>query len=116
MKNIFEHIENARSKPHHIRKQLAFGIAGGVSGLIALIWIVGSFATNSFAIQGSNFADSTGQGSAAVVKDSTNTASSGFAGVASAVPGASEPARIEVIDTSAPTTTQDTSEQTTIPF
>ena len=27
MKNIFEHIEHAKRKPHHVRKQIAFGAA-----------------------------------------------------------------------------------------
>lgn len=117
MKTIFEHIEYAKGQPHHIREKLAFGIAAGTSGLIALVWLVGSFSSNSFAIQGSTFADSTGQGSAAVATSgNTNSSDSGLAGAAAALPGAGAPARIEVIDTSAPTTTRDTSEQTTIPF
>ena len=115
MKNILEHIEHARSKPHHIRKRITVAVATGGAGLVALIWLVGSFSTNSFALQGNSFADSTGQGSALVATGNTNSADSGFAGVASAIPGAGEPAHIEIINTT-PTSTQNTSEQTTIPF
>ena len=118
MKTIFEHIEYAKSKPHHIRKRITFAIAAGGSGVIALMWLIGSFSSNSFAINGSNFAESSGQGSAMLTttENEVNSSNSGIAGAAAALPGASAPASIQVIDTSAPTTTQDAPEQTTIPF
>ena len=117
MKTIFDHIEYAKGKPHHIRKRIAFGIAGGVTAIIALMWFIGSLSLGAFAIKGSTFADSTGQQSVVVASgDENNSADNGIAGVASAIPNASEPARIEIIDTATSSSAGNTAEQTTIPF
>ncbi len=114
MKTIFEHIEYAKKKPHHIRKRIAFTAAAGASALIALVWFVGSLSLGSFAIQGSTFAESTtGQPSTA---PATGGETQNIAGAAAALPNANTPAHIEIIDTAASTSAKNTAEQTTIPF
>jgi hypothetical protein len=115
MKTIFEHIEHVKGKPHHIRKRIAFASAAVGAAVIALVWLVGSFSLGLFAIQGSSFADSTGQ--SPVVTTNSNEENSGLAGAAAALPqSANTPAHIEIIDASPTTSGQKKAEQTTIPF
>lgn len=114
MRTIFDHIENAKSKPHHIRKRIAFASAAGVSALIAFVWFAGSIATGSFAIKGASFADAGAQGGVETAK--SGNVSDNLAGAAAALRNESEPARIEIVDTSASTRPAKKAEQTTIPF
>jgi hypothetical protein len=116
MKNIFEHIEYIKGKPHHIRKKVAFAIAAAVSTFVALVWIGISLATGAFAIQGSNFAMSADQSN--TIATTSNSSDQGLAGVgaASALQDASAPAHIEIIDTSVPVSKKNQSDQTVIPF
>lgn len=113
MKTIFEHIEHAKTKPHHIRKRIAFGIAGGASAFLALVWFVGGLSFGSFAIQGSTFADN---GEVPSVVTASENGTPNVAGAAAALPSADEPARIEIVDTSVSAPAKRTPEQTTIPF
>ena len=114
MKTIFEHIEYAKGKPHHIRKRIAFSLAAGGSAVVALVWFVGSLSLGSFAIQGNTFADSTGQQPVVTVPD--NETQNNLAGAAAALPSANAPARIEIIDASTSKSAEHKAEQTTIPF
>jgi len=114
MKTIFDHIENARSKPHHVRKRIAFGVSAGATALIALVWLIGSISTGAFAIKGSNFADSTGQSQ--IVTTSAGNTQNNIAGAAAALPSANTPAHIEIIDSASSTSAKHAAEQTTIPF
>jgi len=113
MKTIFEHIEYAKTKPHHIRKRIALVAAGAGSLLIAIVWLVSSFSLGSFAIQGSNFADSMNQAPAVTTSgDKTQN----LAGAAAALESNDAPAHIEIIDASTSTSVRPSAEQTTIPF
>jgi len=114
MKNVFEHIEHVKGKPHHIRKRFAFAAAGGATALIAFVWMTGSLASGAFAIQGSSFADNSRQ--PAVVTADTARTNANLAGAAAALPPSSvnTPARIEIVDTA--TSSKRQAEQTIIPF
>ncbi len=110
MKKILEHIEYVKGKPHHIRKQIAFGTATLASALIAFVWLAGNFAAGTFALRDSSFAASTGQGGA-VVTSSTQ----GLAGAAAALEDNKDaPAHIEIVDTTPAPKKQ--VEQTILPF
>jgi hypothetical protein len=114
MKTIAQHIEHVRRQPHHVRKRVAFGTAGILTGIVALAWFAINLTIGTFAIKGSNFAQSTGQESPTVVAaDSGNSAN--LAGAAAVVVDQSAPARIQIVDTT-PTSTQKKAEETTIPF
>jgi hypothetical protein len=116
MKTIFDHIEYAKTKPHHVKKRIVFGAAGAGTALIAFVWLAGSLSTDAFAIKGSSFADSGIQEPAVVVgSDTTGDIGSGVAGAAAALQGEDAPAHIEIVDTSTSTPTKQ-AEQTTIPF
>lgn len=109
MKTFFEHIEHVRGQPHHVRKQVAFAAAAGLTALIAFVWLSASLATGAFAIRDNGLAGAAD--AAAGVVDSQNLAGAGAAAV---LPAADAPVRIEIVDT-APAK-QKPAEQTVIPF
>ncbi len=110
MKTVFEHIEKVKGKPHHIRKRVAFTVAAGGALTVALVWLVGSISTGTFALESSSFADAMQQ--APVVR--TGSASPGIAGAAAALENRNAPAHIEIVDTTPVTAPK--AEQTTLPF
>lgn len=114
MNTIIEYIEYLRGRPHHIRKRIALGVASGVSALIAFAWLASSLAVGTFAIQGSDFAMSTGQGMA--VATTSESGNQNLAGVdaASALKSADAPIHIEVVDTTPAPVKKP--EETTLPF
>jgi len=115
MKTVFEHIEHVKGKPHHIRRQVAFGASAVVTVVIALIWLTSNVASGSFAIRGSDFAMSNGQGNiVATTSDSVNQSLAGV-GAASVLQDTTVPAHIEIVDTPAASPKKQP-EQTTIPF
>ena len=113
MKTIFEHIAYAKEKPYHIRKRIAFGTAALGSGLIALVWLVGSLSLGVFAIQGSTFAENTEQPS---VVTAPERGTQNIAGAAAILQDTDAPARIEIVDAAASTPVKNKVEQTTIHF
>ncbi|MDE1919682.1 MAG: hypothetical protein KGH56_03215 [Patescibacteria group bacterium] len=113
-KIVLDHIERVKGKPHHIRKQIAFGAAGGIAAFIALVWFAGSLMTGAFAIQGSSFADATGANTP-VVSASENP-NQNLAGAAAAIEDAQAPAHIEIIDTTPPAPKAKPVQETTLPF
>ena len=115
MKTIIDHVEYVRSKPHSVRRRVAFGVSTGVSALIALVWLASNLATNAFAIQGANFAMSTGEG-ATVATTSALGAPSGLAGAAAALDDENAPAHINVVDVTPPAVKKTPSDQTILPF
>jgi hypothetical protein len=114
MKRVIEHIERAKTKPHHVRKRIAYVGATAGASLIGLIWFVGNLSTGAFAIEQHSFADSVDDTASVVASDTTKT-NEAFAGAASAFSNEPEPARIEIVDAPKPSAKRQ-SEQTTIPF
>ena len=112
MKTVFEHIEHVRGKPHHVRERVAFGAAGGVTALIALVWLAASHGSGAFALAGSSF----GEQAPVVTTSAANTVDN-LAGAAAALQssGADVPAHIEIVD-AASSTSKKKFEQTTLPF
>ncbi len=118
MKKISKHIAYLKSKPHHVRKRIAFGTAATITTLIGVLWFGASFSSGSYAITGSNFAQSTGSSTVApVVHSAENT--NKLAGVAAAFYSSEQtkPAHIEIIDTATTSTlSQKNTDRTIIPF
>jgi hypothetical protein len=110
MKTIFAHIEQAKAHPHHVRKQIAFLVAGAGAGLVAFIWIGLSLAMDSFALKGPT---SFGQGTNA----QENASGTQLAAVGAALPSVAESTkpRIEIVD-AMPTAPKVQTENTYIPF
>lgn len=114
MKKLSHHIEHLRTKPHHVRRKVAVGVAAFGSGFVGLVWLVGSLASGTFAVPNTSFAD-LGKNQNTIATTSANTVTSGLAGVAAAAKQESTaPAHIEIVDTSPSTSVH--AEQTTIPF
>ena len=114
MKNIFDHIERIKEKPHHVRKRIAFGTATALSAFIALVWFTGSIATGAFAIQNPPIAADAAQADA--VATTSASGDQGLAGAAAAVQDTNAPAHIEIVDTSVAAPTKTTSAPTILPF
>ena len=114
MKSLLDHVEHLKKKPHHIRRKVAVAVAGGISGGIALIWLVASLASGSFAVPNTSFADLYTQRPTVATTSPGDT--SGLAGAAASVDAQKAPAPIEIVDTSSNASSSDTPEQTTIPF
>lgn len=112
MKVLFDHIDRVKQQPHHIRRQVALTVAGGLAALIGLVWLLGSLSLGTFALKGSDFAASTNADQAAPDGSLDNAQ---LAGAAAATPSNSSAAHIEIID-SATTTKTAQPEQTVIPF
>jgi hypothetical protein len=114
MQRIIHHVNRVKAQPHHIRKKVAFSVAGSLTGLVALVWLSTSLATNSFAIQGSQFADAVGDQPVEKVRPD----GSQLAGAAAALSGEDSTPRIQIVNVTSPTaaatTTSDT--RTVIPF
>ena len=114
MKTVFEHIEHVKGKPHHIRRQVAFGASAVVTVVVALVWLTSNLASGSFAIRGSDFSMSNGQD--LIVATSSDAVSQGLAGAgAAAILDNNSPAHIEIVDTSA-SSPKKQPEQTILPF
>ncbi|OGG48522.1 hypothetical protein A2678_03440 [Candidatus Kaiserbacteria bacterium RIFCSPHIGHO2_01_FULL_53_31] len=119
MKTLFDHLENIKGKPRHVRKRIAFGSAIGGTSLVALVWLVASLSAGAFAIQGSSFATSAGQGSLQVAGASNmnSGADKNLAGAAAALTNDSSlPARIEIVNVASSSPVQGESERTILPF
>jgi hypothetical protein len=114
MKTLSEHITHVKTKPHHVRRRVAFSAAASVTGLIALVWLVGSVSAGAFALKNTSFADNAGGSSIEATSASDNTQN--LAGAAAALDDAKAPAHIKIVDTSPATSTGKSAEQTTIPF
>ena len=113
MKTVFQHIEHVKRKPHHIRRQVAFGASAAVTVVVALVWLTSNLASGSFAIRGSDFAMSNGQN--LIVATSSDAVSQGLAGAGAAeILQKNSPAHILIVDTSVPLKKQP--EQTILPF
>ncbi|KND50784.1 MAG: hypothetical protein AB202_00020 [Parcubacteria bacterium C7867-007] len=51
---LSQHIETIRSKPEHVRERIAIGASAGVTGAVAMIWIVTLAATGTFTLTPEN--------------------------------------------------------------
>ncbi len=116
MKTVSQHIEHIKSKPHHVRKRVAFGAAAVGTSVIALVWLVSSLGSGVFALKDTSFAQSTGQENMLATEGNSAVGAVAGAAAAPALESANAPARIEVIDTASSTRQSKKAEQTTIPF
>ncbi len=114
MATLTHHLERARAQPHHVRKQMTFIIALGVTALIALLWIIYALTSGAFAIQGTSFAES-----AAGASDTASAASGRDSFLASpfgAGSASQEPATLEVVGGSDAAATGPAASPKVIPF
>lgn len=47
---LSHHIDTLRAKPEHVRERIAFMTSAGVTGIVAVIWVVTLAATGTFSL------------------------------------------------------------------
>jgi hypothetical protein len=114
MKTISDHIRHVHSKPHHVRRKVAFTAATTTTALVAAVWLIGSLAGGSFALPDTSFADAAGQTEGVIVVNESGDAQVAGAAAAPAVRDEDAPAHIEIVDVTPAASPK--AEQTTIPF
>ncbi len=112
MRNIFDHIEHIKTKPHHVRKRVAFSLAGTGAGLIAFVWLGSSLSTGAFALRSPAFTGTVTGSVITVNQDGTRS----IAGAAAALSEISSKPHIEIVNIATSTAVIHKSEATTIPF
>ncbi|MDP1707210.1 MAG: hypothetical protein Q8L30_01510 [bacterium] len=116
MKIVLEHIDRLKEKPHHIRKQIAFGAAAAGTALVAVVWLAVSIGTGAFALKDTSFASSAGEdvNTTGFVNNNEQLAGAGAASLIK--DDVQTPARIEIVESVSTATSMKKAEQTVIPF
>ena len=119
MTRTAHHLENLKQKPHHVRERIAFGVSGGVTGLVVLGWLVAMSTSGSFSLATKSVA--TAVKPPAEVSQSLTQGSSNFSnlmGAAAASLGVpNEEASVKVVDTKSSSTLEaSNTSATVIPF
>ncbi|HYF29469.1 MAG TPA: hypothetical protein VEA36_03855, partial [Candidatus Paceibacterota bacterium] len=97
MAALSEHLERIREKPHHVRRQIAFGTSLTITALVAIGWVGALVSTPKLAID-PNLADE--ELSLANAPTMTGGSFSELVGAAGAAFGATtSPAKVMVVDT-----------------
>jgi len=97
MAAVSEHLDRLREKPHHVRRQIAFGTSVALTALVAIGWMGALVSTPKLAIE-NRPQDETLDMSNALTDTQSNF--SELVGAAGAAFGAtSSPARVMVVDT-----------------
>lgn len=116
---LIEHLDRLREEPMAVRRRVAFLVAGGISGLVAIGWIAALLAGGSLALSTPAHAVATGSDVSKAFKET----SSGFTelmGAASAAFGGASSPTLTTVDVET-TSTLDTkiendTDKTIIPF
>ncbi len=116
---ISHHIHRLRQQPSHVRERVAFGISGGITGVVALGWLVAMSSSGAFSLTAKTVAESVAP--PAEVKQTFSEGTKGFnslLGAAGATLTGSDPsAAVQVIETrSSSTLDASTTDATVIPF
>jgi hypothetical protein len=118
---LIHHIEKLRAKPHHVRERIAVGTAAGITGVVALIWVVTLAATGTFSLSSQGGTLASGDSSAAA---QTQSGFSQLVGSADAAFGATTTApALRIVDDGTKSSldtkqaaASNNSNQTVIPF
>lgn len=96
-KRIHEVVHTLREKPVHVRENIAFGVAGGVTFIVAVLWFVANSASGTFSLKTPSIPDASAAGQAVAQGKDGFDQLLGAAG--SALGASSSPAQVEVVDT-----------------
>ena len=120
MAAVTEHLERLRAKPHHVRRQIAFGTSVAITALVAVGWMGALVSSPKLAIEQRTTEEDMNFGSAMT---DTRSNFSELVGAAGAAFGASSsPAQITVVDTKTrstldvPRDNYNDTKETVIPF
>lgn len=121
MASLSEHLEGLRARPHHVRRQIAFGTSLALTALVAVGWLGALVSTPKLALENRP----TGGEDLTMQEALTDTRGSfsELVGAAGAAFGASSsPAQVTVVDTKtsstldAPRDNYNDTRETVIPF
>lgn len=111
-------IERLRAKPEHVRKQIALGFSGAVTGVVALGWLVSLGAGGTLALDAATPENNPGEDISELANE-TRTGFSQLMGAAAAFTG-EEPAELQVLESNTRSTLdrnqQEVDTRTVIPF
>lgn len=97
-KHVHEVVHTLRDKPLHVRENIAMGVAGGITFIVAVLWFVANAAGGTFALLPDQLPSNAPDVSQAVATSKDGfTQLLGAAG--SAIGATSSPATITIIDT-----------------
>jgi hypothetical protein len=116
--HIRDYIEELKSKPEHIRRRVALGVSTGITGLVAIGWLVALGSSGTLAL--STPADEAGTQGIAAAAQQTQTGFADLLGAASAFQAATDGhAPLTIVGTRASSTLDQPSAEdtrTVIPF
>lgn len=98
---IIEHVNRLREKPHHVRHNIAMGVAFGITGLVALGWMTALATSGTLALKSSavvSSASGAGNDVSEVVSESTNAFSSLMGAAGAAFNATSTEAALDIIE------------------
>lgn len=100
-KRIHEVVHTLRQKPEHVRENIALGVSGGITLVVALGWMVATVASGSFSLTPSATLASAGGNDMKQAMTSSKDSFSQLLGAAGAAVGATStaPATITIVDT-----------------
>src|SRR5581483_5311529 len=122
---IVHHIERIRSKPHHVRERIAFGIAAAITAFVSVIWFGTLAATGQLSLAPTTSSD---DGANAAAQQAITQSQSNFSqllGASGAAVGAtSTPTGLHIVDNGSHSSleqkqsqvTANNSDTTVIPF
>jgi len=113
---MLHHIHRLKSKPEHVRKNIAFVSAGALTALVALGWMAATVAGGTLALAPTPL----DQGNAAALTNAASQTSSSFSQLLGAVGAAtsatsSAPA-LHIVDSVPETAATPAAQKTVIPF
>jgi hypothetical protein len=96
-KRVHEVVHTLRQKPLHVRENIAIGVAGGFTLLVALGWFAASAASGTFSLSSKSTL------AAAGVQQAASTSKDNFSqllgAAAASISATSSPATVTVVDT-----------------
>jgi hypothetical protein len=125
MATVIDHIDRLRAQPEHVRQRIAFGVSGGITALVVVVWAMVLTTSGTLALKPADASPSgSGANPDAEVKQAfteTKSAFSSLMGAAGAAIGATSSEAALTIITANESTTMDTkidnaTDKTVIPF
>ncbi len=102
---LADHIENLRAKPEHVRRRIALGASGGITGIVVVVWAVALATSGSFALTSGTLASGEPAPNIKNAFSETGSSFSNLLGAAGAALGAtSTPPSLNIVETNTSST------------
>ena len=99
-RHIHETVHSLRQKPLHVRENIALGVAGGITAIVAVGWFAATAVSGTFSLAPKSIPTNTAAPAFAKAADSTKTSFDSLLGAAGAAVGATNtPNSITIVDT-----------------